>query len=76
MKIAVDAMGGDYAPEEVVLGAIEAAETYNLDVALVGDEKRIQKGRDPYRPLPEKTARGTKRESLSGPASNASSLVT
>ncbi|MCI1750523.1 phosphate acyltransferase PlsX [Megasphaera cerevisiae] len=42
MKIAVDAMGGDYAPEEVVLGAIEAAETYNLDVALVGDEKRIQ----------------------------------
>ena len=24
MKIAVDAMGGDYAPEEIVLGAIEA----------------------------------------------------
>ena len=25
MKIAVDAMGGDYAPEEIVLGAIEAS---------------------------------------------------
>ena len=37
MKIAVDAMGGDYAPEEVVLGAIEAVKSYSLDVVLVGD---------------------------------------
>ena len=43
MKIAVDAMGGDYAPEEVVLGAIEAVKAYKYDVVLVGDEKRIRK---------------------------------
>lgn len=43
MKIAVDAMGGDYAPEEVVLGAIEAVKAYKYDVVLVGDEKKIRK---------------------------------
>ena len=30
MKIAVDAMGGDYAPEEVVLGAIHAVSEYKF----------------------------------------------
>ncbi len=44
MKIAVDAMGGDYAPEEVVLGAIEAVKAYKkYDVVLVGDAKEIRK---------------------------------
>ncbi len=42
MKIAVDAMGGDYAPEEVVLGAIEAIKTYSFDVVLVGDTNKIR----------------------------------
>ena len=42
MKIAVDAMGGDYAPEEVVLGAIEAVKSYSLDVVLVGDTNKIE----------------------------------
>ena len=36
MIIAVDAHGGDYAPREVVKGAIEAAEDYKVDIALVG----------------------------------------
>ncbi len=36
MIIAVDAAGGDYAPYEVVRGAIEAAEDYKIDIALVG----------------------------------------
>ena len=36
-------MGGDYAPEEVVLGAIEAVKAYKYDVVLVGDEKKIRK---------------------------------
>jgi glycerol-3-phosphate acyltransferase PlsX len=36
MLIAVDADGGDYAPREVVKGAVEAAEEYKLDIALVG----------------------------------------
>lgn len=42
MKIAVDAMGGDYAPEEVVLGAIDAVKSYSLDVVLVGDTNKIE----------------------------------
>lgn len=42
MKIAVDAMGGDYAPVEVVKGAVEAAEEYALRIILVGDGDRIE----------------------------------
>lgn len=41
MKIAVDAMGGDYAPEEVVNGAILACRELDAEVILVGDEKKI-----------------------------------
>jgi glycerol-3-phosphate acyltransferase PlsX len=36
MKIAVDAAGGDYAPHEVVKGAIKAVQEYGVEVALVG----------------------------------------
>ena len=42
MKIAVDAMGGDRAPEEVVLGALRAAEKYDASILLVGDEPKIR----------------------------------
>lgn len=43
MKIAVDAMGGDNAPFEVVKGAVLAAEEDNeLEIVLVGDEKQIE----------------------------------
>jgi len=42
MKIAVDAMGGDFAPDEIVLGAIEAAREYQCNIILVGDQVRIQ----------------------------------
>ena len=34
--IAVDAAGGDYAPHEVVRGAIKAAQEYHVKIALVG----------------------------------------
>ena len=40
-KIAVDAMGGDFAPEEIVAGAIQASAELNIDVLLVGDEQQI-----------------------------------
>lgn len=40
-RIAVDAMGGDFAPEEIVAGAIQASAELDLDVLLVGDEKQI-----------------------------------
>lgn len=36
MKIALDAMGGDYAPSETVRGAVEAARRWGLEVLLVG----------------------------------------
>jgi len=42
MKIAVDAMGGDYAPEEIVKGAVIAADEYNVDITLVGPQERIE----------------------------------
>lgn len=48
MKIAIDAMGGDYAPDEIVLGAIEAAREYRCDIILVGDETRIRQTLDAH----------------------------
>jgi glycerol-3-phosphate acyltransferase PlsX len=36
--IAVDAAGGEYAPREIVEGAIKAAEEYDIEVALVGNK--------------------------------------
>lgn len=42
MKIAVDAMGGDYAPAVVVEGALSAAEELNIPIILVGDRERIE----------------------------------
>ncbi|KUK83201.1 MAG: Phosphate acyltransferase [Pelotomaculum thermopropionicum] len=41
MKIAVDAMGGDFAPREIVRGALQAAKEYKLGIILVGDEKQV-----------------------------------
>ena len=41
-RIAVDAMGGDYAPEEIVAGAVQASAELGLDVLLVGDEQQIK----------------------------------
>lgn len=42
MKVVVDAFGGDYAPKEVVEGAILAVENNeNLTVVLTGDEAKI-----------------------------------
>ncbi|MCX6009379.1 MAG: phosphate acyltransferase, partial [Chloroflexi bacterium] len=42
MLIAVDAMGGDYAPREVIKGAIEAAKECQTDIALVGNKPVIE----------------------------------
>lgn len=36
MKIIVDAMGGDYAPQEIIEGALLAKEELNVDIILVG----------------------------------------
>ena len=36
MVIAVDAVGGDYAPHEIVKGAVKAAQEYGVEIGLVG----------------------------------------
>ena len=41
MKIILDAMGGDFAPEAPVLGAIEAAKAYGAQITLVGRGEEI-----------------------------------
>ncbi len=42
MKIAVDVMGTDYGPKELVLGAVNAVKAYGCETVLVGDEKIIR----------------------------------
>ncbi|MEM1367052.1 MAG: phosphate acyltransferase PlsX [Cyanobacteria bacterium P01_H01_bin.15] len=41
-RIAIDAMGGDHAPQEIVLGAIRAAAELEVEVSLVGDPAQIK----------------------------------
>ena len=38
MIIAIDAAGGEYAPREIVKGAIKAAQEYDVNIALVGNK--------------------------------------
>lgn len=42
MKIAIDGMGGDYAPEEIVKGAVIAAREYGVGIILVGPAERLE----------------------------------
>jgi glycerol-3-phosphate acyltransferase PlsX len=43
MRVAVDAMGGDFGPKIMVEGALKAALEYKIDVLLVGAEDVIKK---------------------------------
>lgn len=42
ISIAVDAMGGDNAPAEIVLGAVQAAREGGVSIILVGDPESVQ----------------------------------
>ena len=42
MRIAVDAMGGDFAPAQIVRGAALAATEYGIDISLVGLPATVQ----------------------------------
>ena len=42
MKILIDGMGGDFAPEEIVKGAIRAAYEISETVAIIGPEELIR----------------------------------
>ena len=44
MRIAVDAMGGDHAPREIVRGAVEASRQWpELEIVLLGDEAAVRR---------------------------------
>ncbi len=40
-RIAIDAMGGDFAPDEIVAGALRAHEELGVKILLVGDPDRV-----------------------------------
>ena len=41
-RIAIDAMGGDNAPSEIVAGAVRAAAELDVEILLVGDRQQIE----------------------------------
>ena len=43
LRIALDAMGGERGPEEMVAGAIQAVEESDLEVTLIGDENILNR---------------------------------
>lgn len=43
MRVIIDAMGGDNAPEEIVKGAVRASRELDVDVVLVGQKEKVQK---------------------------------
>ncbi|MCD6192302.1 MAG: phosphate acyltransferase PlsX [Candidatus Aminicenantes bacterium] len=52
VKIAVDAMGGDFGPPVVVEGAVQAVENYGVEILLVGTKEVIQRELKSVSPLP------------------------
>ena len=45
-RIAIDAMGGDFAPRAIVEGAVWAAVEYNIPIELVGKQYDIERELD------------------------------
>jgi glycerol-3-phosphate acyltransferase PlsX len=43
MKVAVDAMGGDFGPKVTVEGAVRASQELEIDILLVGSESRVRR---------------------------------
>ena len=57
MRIAVDAMGGDHAPREIVRGAIDYASASTDEIILVGDVPRLEREIAAYREAPPPNVR-------------------
>lgn len=53
MRIALDGMGGDHAPQEVVAGAILAVREYGYRVILVGDQALLQSELEKHKNVPK-----------------------
>lgn len=49
MKIAIDVMGTDYGPGEIIKGAVQAVEEYGCQVVLVGNAEQIQEHLKEYK---------------------------
>jgi glycerol-3-phosphate acyltransferase PlsX len=63
LKIAVDVMGGDYAPANEVEGAIEAARDLGVGIILVGRSEQIQPELDKHRARRAREGTGSWRSS-------------
>lgn len=48
MRIAIDAMGGDYAPEEIVIGAIQYARENAHEIVLVGNTDALARAMEKH----------------------------
>ena len=48
IKIAVDAMGGDHAPKEIIKGAVEAVKEMHAHVILVGEQQAMERELEKY----------------------------
>ena len=48
VRVALDAMGGDYGPAETVKGAVQALQHDDVEVLLVGDPDKVQAQLDRY----------------------------
>lgn len=47
-RIALDTMGGDYAPEETIKGAVSAAASFDVEIILVGDRDVVDTELEKY----------------------------
>ncbi len=48
MRIIIDAMSGDNAPDEIVKGAVAASKEYDVDIVLSGNKEIIEKTAEKY----------------------------
>lgn len=48
MRVIIDGMGGDFAPKEIVLGAVEASKELDGEIIIVGDQEAISEELNKY----------------------------
>ena len=74
LTIAVDAMGGDHAPESEVAGAVDAARSLGIRVVLVGQEQVVREqlsGYQDWRDLPIEIVHASERITMEDSAAKA-----
>src|SRR3954454_17602185 len=74
LTIAVDAMGGDFAPKSEVAGAVEAVRNYDVKVVLVGQQDVVRQELEQvqgYRSLPIEIVHASERITMEDSAAKA-----